>query len=110
MLKDIETDKYKVLINRDFTAHFGMVTKVVGLTVESVGPPAKLNDMCEHYGIEVMAHAPLRKCWQGKDGKITHEELAYFTGITGRTNQDERDAGLLAWNYAGMPIRAKVGR
>ena len=47
MLKDIETDKYKVLINRDFTAHFGMVTKVVGLTVESVGPPAKLNDMCE---------------------------------------------------------------
>ncbi|MBR4515401.1 MAG: flagellar protein export ATPase FliI [Lachnospiraceae bacterium] len=47
MLKDIETDKYRVLINRDFTEHFGMVTKVVGLTVESVGPPAKLNDMCE---------------------------------------------------------------
>lgn len=68
----------------------------------------KIIEMCEHYGIEVMAHAPLRKCWQGKDGKITHEELAYFTGITGRTNQDERDAGLLAWNYAGMPIRAKV--
>ena len=70
----------------------------------------KIIEMCEHYGIEVIAQAPLRKCWRGKDGKITHEELAYFTGITGRENQDARDAGLLAWNYAGMPIRAKVGR
>ena len=68
----------------------------------------KIIEMCEHYGIEVIAQAPLRKCWRGKDGKITHEELAYFTGITGRENQDARDAGLLAWNYAGMPIRTKV--
>ena len=68
----------------------------------------KIIEMCEHYGIEVIAQAPLRKCWRGKDGKITHDELAYFTGITGRENQDARDAGLLAWNYAGMPIRTKV--
>ena len=68
----------------------------------------KIIEMCEHYGIEVIAQAPLRKSWRGKDGKITHEELAYFTGITGRENQDARDAGLLAWNYAGMPIRTKV--
>lgn len=68
----------------------------------------KIIEMCEHYGIEVIAQAPLRKCWRGKDGKITHEELAYFTGITGRENQDARDAGLLAWNYAGMPIRTNV--
>lgn len=68
----------------------------------------KIIEMCEYYGIEVIAQAPLRKCWRGKDGKITHEELAYFTGITGRENQDARDAGLLAWNYAGMPIRTKI--
>ncbi len=48
---------------------------------------------------------PLRKCWRGKDGKITAKELAYFTGYTKRTNQDERDAILLAWNAAGFPIR-----
>ena len=27
--------------------HYGKVSKIVGLTVESVGPPCKLNDMCE---------------------------------------------------------------
>ncbi len=47
MLKDINTDKYNKIFSMDFTEHYGMVTKVVGLTVESVGPPCKLNDMCE---------------------------------------------------------------
>lgn len=68
----------------------------------------KIAEMCRHLGIEVLEHAPLRKCWRGKDGKITHEELASFTGITGRTNQDARDAALLAWVFSGLPIR--VGR
>ena len=43
--------------------------------------------------------------WQGKDGKITQQEIASFTGITGRNNQEERDAALLAWVYAGLPIK-----
>lgn len=68
----------------------------------------KIVEMCRHLGVEVLEHAPLRKCWRGKDGKITHEELASFTGITGRTNQDARDAALLAWVFSGLPIR--VGR
>lgn len=68
----------------------------------------KIAEMCRHLGIEVLEHAPLRKCWRGRDGKITHEELASFTGITGRTNQDARDAALLAWVFSGLPIR--VGR
>ena len=68
----------------------------------------KIVEMCRHLGVEVLEHVPLRKCWRGKDGKITHEELASFTGITGRTNQDARDAALLAWVFSGLPIR--VGR
>jgi hypothetical protein len=48
---------------------------------------------------------PLKKCWKGRDGKITHEELARFTGLMGHTNQDGRDAALLAWVRAGLPIR-----
>jgi hypothetical protein len=48
---------------------------------------------------------PLKKNWKGKDGKITHKELALFTGLTGRTNQEARDAGLIAWIFAGLPIR-----
>lgn len=68
----------------------------------------KIIEMCEHYGIEVLPHIPLVKCWKGKDRKITHEELALFTGIKGRTNQDGRDAALLAWTFAGLPIRIKA--
>lgn len=68
----------------------------------------KIVEMCQHLGIEVLEHAPLRKCWKGKDGKITHDELASFTGLMGRTNQDARDAALLAWAYAGLPIRLKL--
>ena len=67
----------------------------------------KTVEMCRHYGIEVVEQPPLRKMWKGKDGKITHEELQIFTGITGKTNQEARDAALLAWEYAGLPIRIK---
>ena len=67
----------------------------------------KIVEMAKHYGLEVVEHAPLRKCWKGKDGKITHDELASFTGLTGKTNQDARDAALLCWTFAGLPIRFK---
>lgn len=64
----------------------------------------KIIEMCKHYGLEVVEQFPLKKRWQGKDGKITHRELSYFTRLEGRTNQEERDAALIAWNYAGLPI------
>jgi hypothetical protein len=67
----------------------------------------KIVEMCKHYGIDVVAHAPLRKCWKGKDGKITHDELSLFTGLMGKTNQDARDAALLAWSFANLPIKLK---
>ena len=47
MLKKFDRTKYDALLYRDFSVHYGKVNKVVGLTVESVGPPAKLNDLCE---------------------------------------------------------------
>ena len=65
-------------------------------------------EMCEWMGIETILQKPLNKGWKGANGKITHEELAYFTGIKERTSQDERDAALIAWNYAGFPIRVKA--
>ena len=67
----------------------------------------KIVEMCRHYGIEVLEHAPLRKCWKGKDGKITADELQQITGLIGRTNQDGRDAALLAWCCADLPLRLK---
>lgn len=69
-----------------------------------------IGQMCERYGLHYEFIKPLRKVWRGKDGKITHEELAYFTGIQGHTNQEGRDAALLAWEYAGFPVKvAPIG-
>ncbi|MCM1543684.1 MAG: hypothetical protein NC110_00135 [Ruminococcus sp.] len=66
-------------------------------------------EMCKAYNIPVIEHCPLRKCWSGKDGKITHEELIQFCPIDKtRTNQEMRDAALLAWSFADFPIRLKA--
>lgn len=63
-------------------------------------------EMLSFNGIDVREVRPLKKCWKGPDGKITHDELAYFVpGLPKRTNAEMRDAALLAWNYAGFPIR-----
>jgi hypothetical protein len=67
----------------------------------------KIIEMCEYHGIDVIPVRPLRKIWKGVGGKITQDELEQITGITGRTNQDGRDAALLAWVFAELPIRAK---
>ena len=47
MFKKFDKEKYESLLYRDFSIHYGKVNKVVGLTVESIGPPAQLNDLCE---------------------------------------------------------------
>ncbi len=42
----INFDRYDALLERSLAKHLGKVTKVVGLTIESIGPAAKLNDLC----------------------------------------------------------------
>jgi len=65
-------------------------------------------EMCRHYGLEVDEIKPLPKIWKGRDRKITHAELAQITGLIEKTSdQEQRDAALLAWNYSGLPIRLK---
>ena len=68
-----------------------------------------LKECAENFGLEVVMMKPLRKFWKGRDGKITHEEAAYFMrGLPKQTNQESRDAALLAWAYADYPIRQKA--
>lgn len=43
----IDERKYLSLLDNTYFDKLGRVTKVVGLTIESVGPDAKLNDLCE---------------------------------------------------------------
>ena len=39
-------EKYRQLTEKKFYRNLGKVVKIVGLTIESVGPSAKLNDLC----------------------------------------------------------------
>lgn len=65
-----------------------------------------IQQMCESMGIHPIIAKPLKKCWKGKDGKITQDEAKYFMGENlPRMNQDQRDALLLAWVYAGLPVK-----
>lgn len=70
----------------------------------------KIVEVAKFFGFEVVEQRPLRKCWKGKDGKITAEELAAFTGYTKRSNQDARDSALLVWHAANLPIIMNYNR
>ena len=39
-------EKYQKLADNTYFQRLGKVVKIVGLTIESVGPDAKLNDLC----------------------------------------------------------------
>lgn len=86
------------------------VAAVKGRNVGAMQQVGKLiAEMCDYYGIEATERPPLRKCWHGKDGKITHEELAYITGMKQkRSNQEGRDALLIAWVEASLPLKVKI--
>lgn len=42
----VDKEKYLQLKERKFAKKLGKVSKIVGLTIESIGPDAKLNDVC----------------------------------------------------------------
>lgn len=68
----------------------------------------KIVEMARHYGLAVKEAKPLRKCWRGKDGKITHGELALqlsrrgITGLGKTSCQDARDAAWLAVVHSNL--------
>ena len=45
-MKDFDISKYEELENRSFATKYGKIVKVVGLTLESIGPDANINDVC----------------------------------------------------------------
>lgn len=73
-------------------------------------------EFCKHLGLPYEEKKPLVKCWAGKDGKITAEELndllegMDFEPIKGKSNQEKRDAALLALDRSGLPLRMKRKR
>lgn len=59
----------------------------------------KIAEMCAYYGVAYKLIKPLKKVWRGADGKITAKEFEQITSTKIRTNQEMRDAGLIAWFY-----------
>ncbi len=49
METNISFQKYQAVVNKSFFKKLGKVENVVGLTIESSGPDAKLGDMCKIY-------------------------------------------------------------
>lgn len=67
----------------------------------------KIIQMLEYFRIPVIEQYPLKKIWNGHEGKITHEEIAKFMKFPKKSNQEVRDAALLAWCFADFPIIIK---
>ena len=55
-MSSINKNKYLSLTEKSFYKKLGKVTKIVGLTIESVGPDAKLNDLCKIIDIQPTAY------------------------------------------------------
>lgn len=68
-----------------------------------------LGEYAQSCGLECVFKKPLRKVW-GKGGdKISQQEINFFmTGFPKRSNPEMRDSALLAWEYAGLPVRVRV--
>lgn len=63
----------------------------------------KIIEMMDYQGIDNIAKHPLKKVWQTRDGKITHDEIIQVIPGWGKTsNQEERDAALIAWDFAEL--------
>lgn len=72
------------------------------------GVGKKIVEMSRSYGLETAEALPLVKCWQGPDRKISQQEIEQFIpGFPKKSNQEVRDAALLAWTWANFPIRVK---
>lgn len=84
--------------------HLGRCSMVGQLIYEAIGA---------HFFPRI-AQPPLRKVWRGIDGKISHSELLYLCekhdlklppSKQKQTNQEERDALLLALHHIATPIK-----
>lgn len=65
----------------------------------------KIVELARALGFKVEERRPLRKLWRGAGKKITAAEFKAVTGYAPRSTQDARDAGLIAWTEAGLPLR-----
>lgn len=62
-------------------------------------------EFCRYLEVDVIPQKPFKKCWKGPDKKITHEEITQLTKWDKKkSNQEIRDALLLAWMHTTQPM------
>ncbi|MBO7357150.1 MAG: flagellum-specific ATP synthase FliI, partial [Lachnospiraceae bacterium] len=69
MTVDIDFEKYYRLNNRTFFKSQGKIANVVGLTIESLGPDAKLGDLCSIYSKDGSRVLAISEVIGFRDGK-----------------------------------------
>lgn len=97
------------------TRHASAIGKSVGANHQT---GRHLIELAQYLGYTTKEQVPLQKIWRGKDRKITHEEfvslrdVAFAPSLEGcktRTNQEMRDAGLIALHSLNAPtLRPKI--
>lgn len=124
MLRDVSqwTSACKVIVEGGWlvSAHWHLKAGDNKKTAAAKGNSAGRNhetgrrivEMLAYWGIEHEVIHPLKKCWKGRDRKITLAELnSLLRGMgireMGRCNQDVRDAVLIALTYSGLPMRMR---
>lgn len=96
---EIDIDKYLKLTERTFVKKLGKVVKLVGLTIESVGPDANLNDVCKIISKEDENRFAMAEVVGFKDKRIL---LMPFDSIDGI------GPGSVVEN-TGVPLKINVG-
>ena len=94
-----EAEKYLQLLDRQFYKSYGKVSTVVGLTVESLGPKARLNDLCKIYIDQDMKNYVMAEVVGFQDSKLILMPVDSVEGV---------GVGCVVEN-TGKPLEVPVG-
>ena len=94
-----EAEKYLQLLDREYYKSYGKVSTVVGLTVESLGPKARLNDLCKIYVDKNMSNYVMAEVVGFQDSKLILMPVDSVEGV---------GVGCIVEN-TGKPLEVPVG-
>lgn len=94
-----EAEKYLQLLDKQYYKSYGKVSTVVGLTVESLGPKARLNDLCKIYIDQDMKNYVMAEVVGFQDSKLILMPVDSVEGV---------GVGCVVEN-TGKPLEVPVG-
>jgi flagellum-specific ATP synthase len=76
-----EAEKYLHLLDQQFYDCYGKVAEVVGLTIESIGPEARLNDLCRIYLDKDMQQFVMAEVVGFRDSRLILMPIDHVDGV-----------------------------